>query len=254
MKRKPPNIKKATVKLMTLAEVDLKRVSHQSTTHKSIDALFGGHGIAGGSVNLIAGPPGIGKSTLLSYVCELFSEAGKDVLYVSGEESLEQMKQRTHRLSLKGTRFFVADDKGVPLIIQKAKKLKPAIMVIDSVQTMKPSLKEYSHKVDNAVQELMNWAKHQSTPILLVGHYTKKGKIAGSNNLQHMVDAVFEIKVADDTNEKIVRPIKNRFGETNTHLRYLITDKGLEMFHETRHVRDARDVRMHPVLEENTGE
>jgi DNA repair protein RadA/Sms len=249
--RKKTKQQKDDLTVITLSQVKSMSVEHHSTGHKAVDALFGGKGLASGSVNLMSGPPGIGKSTLLSYIADLFSELGKPVLYLSLEESLEQMKLRTDRLKVKGKRFHVSEDQDCSIIIKKAEHLKPAIIIIDSIQLLETTIRKHSHIVDNAVHHLKAWAKHQAIPLMLVGHYTKKGKIAGSNNMQHMVDAIFEISRSDSSNEKIVKALKNRFGSTDTELRYIITDKGIDLFSEKVSFREATH---NPFQEEDNDE
>jgi DNA repair protein RadA/Sms len=246
MKRKAE--KKEDLSVITLSQVTAMNVEHHSTGNKAVDGLFGGKGLASGSVNLVSGDRGIGKSTLLSYIADLFSELGKPVFYLSLEESLQQMKLRTDRLKIKGKRFHVSEDQDCATIIKKAEHLKPAIIIVDSIQMLSSDLKKYSHPVDNAVAHIKGWAKHQSIPLLLVGHETKKGKIAGTNHMQHMVDGIFKISRSDSSNEKIVKAEKNRFGNTDIELRYLLTDKGIDLFSEKVTFREAAHT--NPFIEE----
>jgi len=250
--RKKTKQQKDDLTVITLSQVSALSIEHHSTGHKAVDALFGGKGLASGSVNLVAGPPGIGKSTLLSYIADLFSELGKPVLYLTLEESLQQMKLRTDRLKIKGKKFHVSEDQSCALIIKKAEHLKPAIIIVDSIQMLQSDVKKHSHAIDNSVHHIKEWAKHQSIPLLLVGHYTKKGKIAGSNHMQHMVDAIYEISKSESSNEKIVKALKNRFGATDTELRYMITDKGIDLFSEKVSFREA--AHSNPFTEEDDDE
>src|SRR5699024_9933872 len=183
-----------------------------------LDRVLGG-GIVGGSLLLVGGDPGIGKSTLLLQVCRLLSLAGKKVLYISGEESLRQIKLRAQRLGSFNDNLLLLCETNLTDIREEAQKQKPEIMVIDSIQTM------YNEDVSSApgsvsqVREstgmLLQIAKGMGISVFIVGHVTKDGSVAGPRVLEHMVDTVLYFEGDRDASYRILRSVKNRFGSTN---------------------------------------
>ena len=178
-----------------------------------------GGGIVGGSLVLVGGDPGIGKSTLLLQVCRLLSLAGKKVLYISGEESLRQIKLRAQRLGSFNDNLLLLCETNLTDIREEAQKQKPEIMVIDSIQTM------YNEDVSSApgsvsqVREstgmLLQIAKGMGISVFIVGHVTKDGSVAGPRVLEHMVDTVLYFEGDRHASYRILRSVKNRFGSTN---------------------------------------
>jgi len=188
-----------------------------STGVGELDRALGG-GLVNGSVVLLCGEPGIGKSTLLMQICNALGKDNK-VLYVSGEESQGQLKLRAKRLKLSGQNLFILTDTNVENITEQISKVSPDIVIIDSVQTM------YSEQINSTpgsisqVKEtalaFINIAKSQGISFLMVGHVNKEGSIAGPKVLEHMVDAVMYFEGERRQSYRIIRAVKNRFGSTN---------------------------------------
>jgi DNA repair protein RadA/Sms len=194
------------------------------------DRVLGG-GIVFGSVILVGGDPGIGKSTLLLQMMGHLASAGKKVLYVSGEESLQQTKMRADRLGISSGHLFVVSETSLEKILQDIQALKPLTVVVDSIQTIYssdlPSTPGSISQVREASSRLLYLAKHLSIPIFLVGHVTKEGFIAGPKVLEHMVDTVLYIEGEANHAFRILRAVKNRFGSTNEIGVFEMKDSGL---------------------------
>lgn len=195
-----------------------------------LDRVLGG-GLVTGSVVLLSGEPGIGKSTLLLQICDSLS-AGKKVLYVSGEESKEQLKLRAERLHVGGNGLYVLTETNMENILAEAKKLSPDVIIADSVQTM------YSDRIASAPGSISNVkevamafiakAKSEGISVILVGHVNKEGGIAGPKVLEHMVDAVLNFEGDRRQTYRMIRANKNRFGSTNEIGVFEMTDSGLK--------------------------
>jgi len=185
---------------------------------REFDRVLGG-GIVFGSVVLVGGDPGIGKSTLLLQMMSRLASNGRKVLYISGEESLQQTKMRADRLSVSTSQLFVVSETSLEKILQDIQALKPSAVVVDSIQTIYsselPSTPGSISQVREASSRLLYLAKHLSIPVFLVGHVTKEGFIAGPKVLEHMVDTVLYIEGEANHAFRIVRAVKNRFGSTN---------------------------------------
>ena len=194
------------------------------------DRVLGG-GIVFGSVILVGGDPGIGKSTLLLQVMSRLASKGKKVLYISGEESLQQTKMRADRLGVLSEHLFVASETSLEKILQDIQSLRPSTVVVDSIQTIYsselPSTPGSISQVREASSRLLYLAKHLSIPIFLVGHVTKEGFIAGPKVLEHMVDTVLYIEGEASHAFRILRAVKNRFGSTNEIGVFEMKDSGL---------------------------
>ena len=183
-----------------------------------LDRVLGG-GLVPGSMVLIGGDPGIGKSTLILQLLGALTRDGRQVLYVTGEESARQVSMRAARLGIDSTDILLATETCVESIIEMAKDLSPALLAVDSIQTM------FTEEVNSApgsvtqVREatalLVNLAKTTDIPVLLVGHVTKEGSIAGPRVLEHMVDTVLYFEGDRGQPFRILRTVKNRFGSTN---------------------------------------
>jgi DNA repair protein RadA/Sms len=190
-----------------------------------------GGGVVLGSVILVGGDPGIGKSTLLLQVMHRLSLEGKKVLYVSGEESLQQTKMRADRLGIASENLFVAAETSLEKILQDIQTLRPSTVVIDSIQTIYssdlPSTPGSIGQVRESSSRLLYLAKHLSIPIFLIGHVTKEGFIAGPKVLEHMVDTVLYIEGETTHAFRILRAVKNRFGSTNEIGVFEMKDSGL---------------------------
>jgi DNA repair protein RadA/Sms len=194
------------------------------------DRVLGG-GIVFGSVILVGGDPGIGKSTLLLQMMSRLASKGKKVLYISGEESLQQTKMRAERLGVSSDRLFVVSETSLEKILQDIQTLKPSTVVVDSIQTIYssdlPSTPGSISQVREASSRLLYLAKHLSIPIFLVGHVTKEGFIAGPKVLEHMVDTVLYIEGETTHAFRILRAVKNRYGSTNEIGVFEMKDSGL---------------------------
>ncbi len=195
------------------------------------DRVLGG-GIVSGSVILVGGNPGIGKSTLLLQMMGCLASKGKNVLYISGEESLQQTKIRADRLGVSSEHFFVVSETSLEKVLQDIQALGPSTVVVDSIQTLYssdlPSSPGSIAQVREASSRLLYLAKHLSIPIFLVGHVTKEGFVAGPKVLEHMVDTVLSIEGEANHSFRILRAAKNRFGSTNEIGVFEMKDSGLE--------------------------
>jgi len=175
-----------------------------------------GGGLVLGSVVLIGGEPGIGKSTLVLQVSRDLAKEDEPVLYISGEESLEQIKIRGHRLGLKGEKVYLLAETSLERIVNAADRMKPKAMVIDSVQTIFSAHLSSSPGTISQVREVTNqvfrFAKKNQVPVFLIGHITKDGTLAGPKSLEHMVDVVLLFEGERDHYHRVLRVLKNRFG------------------------------------------
>ena len=208
-------------------EMEMPKYIRVKTGTSELDRVLGG-GIVKGSVVLLAGEPGIGKSTLLMQICSQLSER---VLYVSGEESKGQLKLRGERLEIDGEGVYFLTETNVDSVLNHAEKLKPEIVIIDSIQTMFDpnctSIPGSINQVKECAVKLIAKAKSQGISIILVGHVNKEGIVAGPKILEHMVDAVLYFEGERIQSYRIIRAIKNRFGSTNEIGVFEMTDKGL---------------------------
>mgnify|MGYP001067603731 CR=1 FL=1 len=205
-------------KPIAIGDIDTKSSISISTDFKEFDRVLGG-GIIAGSLVLIGGDPGIGKSTLLLQMCKNISDYDHEVLYVSGEESERQIKLRADRVGAQSSHLKVFCETSVSVISEVIESTKPDVVIIDSIQTM------YSDNADSApgsptqVREstlaLMKIAKQLSIAIFLVGHVTKEGVVAGPRMLEHMVDTVLYLEGERSASYRVLRGVKNRFGGTN---------------------------------------
>jgi DNA repair protein RadA/Sms len=213
-----------------LHEVTAEETPRVASGMSEMDRVLGG-GIVPGAVILIGGDPGIGKSTLLLQV--LASVEGRlDTLYVSGEESLSQVRLRASRLGLPRLDLPVLAETSVELIIDQLTRHKPGLVVIDSIQTL------YTQELDSAPgsvsqlrecsAQLVRHAKASGTTVILIGHVTKEGAIAGPRTLEHMVDTVLYFEHDAGSRYRIVRAVKNRFGAVNELGVFAMTDGGLK--------------------------
>lgn len=208
-------------------EMEMPEYIRSSTGISELDRVLGG-GIVDGSVILMAGEPGIGKSTLLMQIC---SNIKSKVLYVSGEESKGQLKLRGKRLNINGDSTYFLTETNVDQIVSYASKLEPDIMIIDSIQTMFDpactSIPGSINQVKECAIRFISMAKSKGISIILVGHVNKEGTIAGPKILEHMVDAVLYFEGERMQSYRIIRAIKNRFGSTNEIGVFEMSDMGL---------------------------
>ena len=211
-------------------KLELPSFMRSATGLGELDRVLGG-GLVNGSVVLLAGEPGIGKSTLLMQISDILGQNRK-VLYISGEESYGQLKLRAERLGVKGNDLFILAETNVSSILAQADKVKPDILIVDSIQTV------FNDKIASApgsitqVKEctlsFIEKAKGEGLSVILVGHVNKEGSIAGPKVLEHMVDAVLYFEGEKQQTYRIIRAIKNRYGPTNEIGVFEMTDKGLE--------------------------
>ena len=207
-----------TTKPEKLSKVVFEKEKRVKTELEELNRVLGG-GIVPGSMVLIGGDPGIGKSTLLLQVSQQLSKIDDNVLYVSGEESAQQIKMRGERLSQTDNNFYVYGETDMSLIKQTIEQLKPNYVVIDSIQTMvHPEITSAAGSVSQVREttaELMQIAKTNQITIFIVGHVTKEGSLAGPRMLEHMVDTVLYFEGERHHTFRILRAVKNRFGSTN---------------------------------------
>jgi len=222
------NEDKRTNKTISLSEIKSSEEKRLPTSDAELNRVLGG-GIVPGSLVLVAGEPGIGKSTL-------FLQNGlwlKDVsvLYVSGEESEQQIKMRADRLKLKNEQFYLLTETSTQTIFKEIKKLKPQLVIVDSIQTLHTSFIDSSpgsvSQIRECAAEFQRFAKETNTPVFLIGHITKDGSIAGPKILEHMVDTVLQFEGDRHYAYRILRTLKNRFGSTAELGIYEMTDEGM---------------------------
>ena len=222
------NEEKRISKTISLSEIKSSEERRLPTSDAELNRVLGG-GIVPGSLVLVAGEPGIGKSTL-------FLQNGlwlKDVsvLYVSGEESEQQIKMRADRLGLKNDNFYLLTETSTQTIFQEIKKLKPQLVIVDSIQTLHTSFIDSSpgsvSQIRECAAEFQRFAKETNTPVFLIGHITKDGSIAGPKILEHMVDTVLQFEGDRHYAYRILRTLKNRFGSTAELGIYEMTDEGM---------------------------
>ncbi|MCP4649155.1 MAG: DNA repair protein RadA [PVC group bacterium] len=213
-----------------LLDITVKNEVRTTTDIQELDHVLGG-GIVEGSVVLVGGAPGIGKSTLLLQVCSALSQKGKKVLYISAEESGQQTKLRAERLGAVGSELYIVSETNLDVILGHIKKVSPDIVVIDSIQVL--YLDDISSAAGSVSQvrecagKLTILAKHSGISVFLVGHVTKEGSLAGPRVLEHLVDCVLYFEGESQTSFRILRAIKNRFGSTNEIGIFEMTASGL---------------------------
>ena len=217
--------------VVTLSSVSTDQEDRMQTEIEELDRVLGG-GVVPGSLVLVGGDPGIGKSTLLLQVCKRLSDQGRKVLYISGEESLKQIKLRANRMGTFSDHLLLLCETNLETIRQVIEREHPAVAVIDSIQTM------YSEEVTaapgsvsqvrEATNTLMQIAKGLNITIFIVGHVTKEGTVAGPRVLEHMVDTVLYFEGDRHASYRILRGVKNRFGSTNEIGVFEMRETGLE--------------------------
>ncbi|MDY0249147.1 MAG: DNA repair protein RadA [Pseudomonas sp.] len=216
--------------LKTLAQVSVEEVPRFSTQSSELDRVLGG-GLVDGSVVLIGGDPGIGKSTiLLQTLCSMAKNIS--ALYVTGEESQQQVAMRARRLELPQDKLKVMTETCIETILTVARREKPRVMVIDSIQTIFTEQLQSAPggvaQVRESAALLVRYAKQSGTAIFLVGHVTKEGSLAGPRVLEHMVDTVLYFEGESDGRLRMLRAVKNRFGAVNELGVFGMTDRGLK--------------------------
>lgn len=200
------------------------------TTLPGVDRVLGG-GLVPGSVVLLGGEPGIGKSTLVLQVAQSLAARKQDVLYATGEESASQVRMRGERLGIHEERLLILAETDVSRIVAEAEKCAPAILIVDSIQAVRePALTSSSGTVSQVRESaavFQRFAKTRSVPAILIGHVTKDGSLAGPKSLEHLVDAVITIEGERSSSRRILRASKNRFGAVDELALYEMTGEGL---------------------------
>ena len=222
------NEEKRNTKTVLLNDVNTTTEERILTTDTELNRVLGG-GIVGGSIVLVAGEPGIGKSTLFLQVG--LQLRGIRTLYISGEESEQQIKMRADRLKVVNDDFYLLTETATNILFQEIKKLRPQLVIIDSIQTLQSSYIESSpgsvSQIRECAAEFQRFAKETNTPVFLIGHITKDGSIAGPKILEHMVDTVLQFEGDRHYAYRILRTIKNRFGSTAELGIYEMTGEGM---------------------------
>lgn len=220
-----PTVKQKPVKV---SEIEKGAERRLVTKDAELNRVLGG-GIVAGSLVLIGGEPGIGKSTLMLQVA--LGSSKTKVLYVSGEESQQQIKMRADRIGIQSDNCFILSETSTQNIFAQIKEMAPQVLVIDSIQTLHTNRIESAagsvSQVRECTGELMKFAKETNTPVFLVGHITKDGSIAGPKILEHMVDTVLQFEGDRHLSYRILRTVKNRFGSTSELGIYEMQETGL---------------------------
>jgi len=225
------SLKACAAKPLLIREVDIADFRRIRTGYQEFDRLAGG-GIVVGSLSLLGGAPGIGKSTLLLQLSSHFASQGLKILYVCGEESVEQTSLRAKRLNICHDLIYLFSETLFSHIQLQVQKIRPDILIIDSIQIVyKQELASSPGsvlQVREVAMECMHLAKGLGITILLIGHVTKSGDIAGPRVLEHIVDAVFEFEGEHPHGYRLIRSIKNRFGPTDDVALFQMNERGLE--------------------------
>ena len=222
--------KKGNAQIQALKDIQMHEEMRTATKISELDRVLGG-GLVHGSVTLIGGDPGIGKSTLLTQTLASLSNS-LPCLYVTGEESLQQISMRAHRLGLEDKGLKLLSETCVENIITLANEQKPKVIVIDSIQTIYTEALQSAPggvaQVRESAAQLVRFAKQTGTALFLVGHVTKEGTLAGPRVLEHMVDTVLYFEGDPGERYRMIRAIKNRFGAVNELGIFAMTEEGLK--------------------------
>ena len=217
--------------VQSLSDIDLQSLPRYSSSIEELDRVLGG-GLVPGSVILIGGNPGAGKSTLLLQIMCQLAHSGRPALYVTGEESLQQVGMRANRLNLPTDNLKMLAETNVEQISRAAEEHKPELLVVDSIQVMHsadvPSAPGSVSQVRECAAYLIQYAKQTNTVLFLVGHVTKEGNLAGPKVLEHMIDCFIMLEGGNDTKYRILRGQKNRFGAVNELGVFAMTELGLK--------------------------
>lgn len=221
----------SAIKPVKLAECSIKDIERVSTGLKEVDRVLGG-GTVPGSMVLVGGNPGIGKSTLMLHVAANMDSSGKNILYVSGEESMEQLALRSKRLKVSQAQIQLITETSIDMIMATIDDIKPDLVILDSIQTVfSPDVESAPGSV-NQVREctsiLLKYIKESGTTLFIIGHVTKDGAIAGPRLLEHMVDTVLYFEGDSNFQHRILRAVKNRFGPSDEIAILSMMDDGLK--------------------------
>jgi len=213
-----------------ISEIEQEGNARLKTNDFELNRVLGG-GIVEGSVILLGGEPGIGKSTLLLQLAK-YLEQTTTILYIAGEESAQQVKMRANRVGTTNNNFFVLPVIAVNKVFEEAKRINPKIIVVDSIQSMQSPFLESTpgsiSQIKECAAELLRYAKQTNTAIFIIGHITKDGNIAGPKLLEHMVDTVLQFEGDRHYSYRILRTLKNRFGSTSELGIYEMLQNGLQ--------------------------
>lgn len=222
--------KSVPVKALSLKEIGAKSIERINTDYPETDRLLGG-GVVPGSVLLIGGEPGIGKSTFMLQLSESFSRKGLRVLYNCAEESVYQVGLRAHRLNINGENLRVISEVSLDNAIAVYEEIKPDIFIIDSIQAVRdeslPSQPGTVTQIKLCTSKIIDLAKRDNSVAFITGHVTKEGVLAGPKTLEHMVDGVFYFEGDRDGVVRLIRSVKNRYGDTNEVAFMEMTPEGL---------------------------
>ena len=218
------DIQSTVTPIQSVDSLSLKRIK---TPGQELNRLLGG-GLVPGSVVLLGGEPGIGKSTLL---LQSALRSNKKVMYVSGEESLNQIKLRGDRIGIVNQECLLLNETSIENILQQVKEHRPSWVIVDSIQTMQSEYLDATAGTVAQIREssslLINFAKRHDIPFILVGHITKEGQLAGPKVLEHMVDTVLQFEGETHNAYRILRSLKNRFGSSNELGIFEMSHKGM---------------------------
>ncbi|MDC1174464.1 ATPase domain-containing protein [Bacteriovoracaceae bacterium] len=233
VKESENKIKESLSKLKTLAEFNPESEQRINSGCVEFDRVMGG-GIVQGSITLFSGMPGVGKSTYILKLLENFIIGTKTpILYISGEETSNQVMSRAKRLGLESNDIYFANEKSYKKIKDICITLKPKILIVDSIQTtISDEVMGAAGSVSQIKQityDLMNLSRELSLGTIVIGHVTKDGSVAGPKHLEHMVDTVLYFDKGEEEQERILRSVKNRYGSTDEIAQYKMTSKGLEV-------------------------
>lgn len=231
VERRKPHTISIPLNPLPLSEIPISKKGRYAVGNSEMDRVLGG-GFIEGSLTLLGGDPGIGKSTLMLQISDIIARSGKKILYVNGEESAHQVRVRAERLAVDGEGIYILAATELESILECASRSLPDFMVIDSIQTIhKSSLTSAPGSVAQVREcggDLMRYAKENAVTTVIIGHVTKYGVIAGPKTLEHIVDTVLYFEGDKNQQYRIIRAIKNRFGSTNEIGVFEMSESGLK--------------------------